>query len=294
MPPDVIKRLDRDLRKLFPKPTGPRLLWHYTTAEAFQAIAKGERLPAWTVLARRATRTNDRREIVHAHDVLANEFAGLAARSPLAKRAWAEYCKRPMHQFDIFVFALSRAEDDASQWHRYGGGNKGVSLGFRARHFPQFPGSAMVPLIYGVQDQARIVRTQLDRVCATTARHAAKHPRLRASIDEKCIEFLMRAAAEAAMKFKHSSFRAEREVRWLYVPELAWEIPRERRLPGLMFNHEVRLALPLVPLVPARRMPLEHVMLARQCPITKREARRLVANIEHPVHVSRSTCPLRI
>jgi hypothetical protein len=193
----------------------PKLLFHYTSAEACFSILHSEPRTWPRLWASSALYTNDASEISYGVE-LVHDIAPEFVPDGEVKRAFAWDYRRG--DYDL----LSRLEpscvacfctegDLLSQWRAYGVSGAGYSIGFKAEAIAEAGakcGFELVPILYDKEKQETAVRQLLAR---------AKD--IRSSLDGADeADFWYQAvvsAVELAMSFKDRGFREEQEWRLL-------------------------------------------------------------------------------
>jgi hypothetical protein len=112
----------------------PSVVYHYTSAAAFAAIIRSQRL--WATA---ASQLNDATELLHAAAALRDVLRARAATAALPEYA-VLYPPQAFHfdfarhdVMEVFVASLTSAEDDLAQWDRYADRGYGVAIGFDAQ-----------------------------------------------------------------------------------------------------------------------------------------------------------------
>src|SRR6266481_218331 len=147
------------------KPDKP--LYHYTTQKGLLGIIKDRQI--W------ATHTqylNDRREFVHAVDLVREEIKRLLDEAP--HKSAREYAlanmqaavSRSPQDINICVCSFSEERDSLSQWRAYGG-SSGFAVGFSSkvlRAATEKQGWFIAPCIYDLATQHNLVRALVEEV----------------------------------------------------------------------------------------------------------------------------------
>ena len=213
------------------KPKNP--LYHYTTQTGLLGIIKDRQV--W------ATHTqylNDRREFLHAVDLVRGEIQRLLDERNTGQEAASEGRKEAlnrMHEMllmspehiNVCVCSFSEDSDSLSQWRAYGG-SSGFAIGFS----PEVLGAAverqkfsLAQCIYDPQTQQDIVRALVEEVLEE---HLARNP---ATEDKEFDDVFWKTGGnllpylyQYAPMLKDQSFAEEREWRIISGPIFAQDL----------------------------------------------------------------------
>lgn len=197
----------------------PECVYHYTDAAGLIGMLNSGKI--WATDYRFL---NDRSEIVHTRMMLRDLINSKMRSSPDAIRskfyAGILESDEKEQELDLFVFSMSEAADDLSQWRGYAREGEGFTIGFCASTVYQTSepatapfGFARVEYDHGRQRSAleralQEMETELVRVVSTKPR----------SVDDVVLDaaywFIWMTQSRAASN-KHRSFRGEREWRIL-------------------------------------------------------------------------------
>jgi glutaredoxin-related protein len=133
----------------------PNMIWHYTRFETLQKI-----LAEKSLLLTHVSKMNDENELAvssNAVEMILKSRLETPGLTPRKQTLFSEALKQlnfDATQSPYFVFSTSEAEDNASQWFRYGGEEAGVSLGFDPKEllaflgYPPYDYPLLHPIIY--------------------------------------------------------------------------------------------------------------------------------------------------
>jgi len=151
---------------LSPKLNKP--LYHYTTQSGLLRIIRDRAM--WVT---HTQYLNDRREFVHAVDLVLNEIADLSGASP-AGSSRSESLKK-MEQslqltpqsINVCVCSFSEDSDSLSQWRAYGAETSGFAIGFPPELLTAATAAQqwyLAPCIYNRDRQREIIRSLVEEV----------------------------------------------------------------------------------------------------------------------------------
>lgn len=110
----------------------PEIVYHYTNATAFLAIAQGRRLHAGSTRG-----MNDRHELQTGRDSL-REIAEADGSGTTADQVWRLVTDPEFSNIDdeisVYVLCASSMKDDTAQWANYADDGRGYAIGFRTDH----------------------------------------------------------------------------------------------------------------------------------------------------------------
>jgi hypothetical protein len=239
------------------QPGRPETLYHYGQAQGLLSILDSQCL--W---ATDAHYLNDASELRYTTDIMRDAVEAMAAETAsTVVRAFLAGLPPGMGeggQRPVYTVSFSEEGDILSQWRAYAG-TTGYALGLATRWWDMIavldtdPARRPGPLrlrkvLYGEEEQRRLLRTWLDPVCAALAEASVQfgeaatlqtvQPRLRQHVTD-----LLRLLSPC---LKHPAFAEEREWRLIYMPDTTQE-------DGGAARHAVRFrpaAIGLVPYVP--------------------------------------------
>lgn len=239
--------------------TGPRVLYHYTSWNAAEAIIGSQQF--------RATAhdcTNDPAEFASA-DATIIELAREAfarAHGPVSRRVLRLF----IDHYDVFRIGASRraylvcfstSRDDPNQWCRYGCRGEGVCLGLRllGADSPIIPGvsTTFMPVNYGTESELRSkIESWLAAFVSACDRAEDIEHNWRLAIDALNV-----SAAAWALTTKHLDWASEREVRVIYLAHEGSRItPIEEPRPG----GSIRRYFPMR-VTKRHRMPVQELII---------------------------------
>ncbi len=142
----------------------PEVLYHYTTQAGLLGIIKCKEI--W------ATHTqylNDRREYLHAVDLVRQEIEVVSAIDDASKLALDEMTEglAGIESMNVCVCSFSEVKDSLSQWRAYGGGTSGFAIGLSGKFLANVVNAQhfyLVPCLYTPKDQARLVKALVEEV----------------------------------------------------------------------------------------------------------------------------------
>jgi hypothetical protein len=134
---------------------------HYTTGETFIKIVSGGEV--WST---QVACLNDNTEFAYAVDLFRTAIQRVEAQVADSDGkwfcdkldGWLQYNGQDISEF--FVFCMSAARDDLSQWRAYGGGEGGFSIGLDARAVAEWchsDGGVLMPVFYDRESQERVI-----------------------------------------------------------------------------------------------------------------------------------------
>lgn len=199
----------------------PETLYHYTTAAGIIGIVRDSEI--W------ATHTqylNDRREYVHAVELVRTEIAGrLSAETDLNVKAVLEEMAAQVNEglasINVCVCSFSEDGDSLPQWRAYGGPTAGYAVGFDST-FLRTRGAkqqfSLAPCLYVEEEQREFIANFVDRIVGENLVHR-ELPRTDDSYGHwrrggNLVAYLHRIAPV----IKDKAFRLEREWRLISRP----------------------------------------------------------------------------
>ncbi|CAG9209001.1 DUF2971 domain-containing protein [Burkholderia vietnamiensis] len=138
----------------------PATLYHYSTQEGLLGIVQKEQI--W---ATHTQHLNDRREYVHALDLVRNEIRSKRKQVSDEEiiRALDEMCdavEPDVQSINVCVASFTEQGDSLSQWRAYGGSNGGFAIGFYGEFLKtkaKDESAFLVPCIYDPARQQEVV-----------------------------------------------------------------------------------------------------------------------------------------
>ena len=199
----------------------PAVLWHYTSGASLLSIVESA-----TLWATQVSCLNDQQELLHAAQLLRNEFKALKeghtedSDHVFLDRVIEELAVDLALQSPVFIASFSEQANDLNQWRSYAGGEGGYVLGFdyRGVDFGQPDDDFILPVIYEPDQQIEIMKA--------TARELLQAYRSGVKGGEDPHDFTKSFAIPVTMDaltvlgpfLKHESFKAEAE--WRVVSHL--------------------------------------------------------------------------
>lgn len=145
----------------------PRVLWHYTSIDAFKKIVESKQIFATEV-----RYLNDRSEFLHVKEIADLLLSDMPDPKTKLDRGALDLARRIVELSfetasqvapEVFVASFTAAEDQLSQWRAYSYGSSGVSLGFDLTGFRPNAGigvaACFAPCIYRTEDKKLLLRT---------------------------------------------------------------------------------------------------------------------------------------
>lgn len=277
----------------------PSTLWHFTNWAGFEGILK-----TGCVWATHYTCTNDRSEIMHAHDVIVRAVQELHRQGP--RNEFALFLHN-YEQFsltalaDIYLASFCEREHDAGQWRSYGNGGAGVALGFdlseicHTAPLTRAVGMSLVPIQYDAAAKNAAVRKDAEAILHLADACAVAHPTLARRTEYCTVKWLFRAAGAFSTYLKDDGWQAEREWRLTYT---VMKGPDAETLPVKTRKTAYAETTPYVeyPLSKmGERLPLREVVLGPKSTRTTSDVERVlsVADLDGAPTIRRSALQLR-
>lgn len=199
-------------------------LYHYTTQSGLLGIVRSREM--WVT---HTQYLNDRREFVHAVDLVREEIQRLLGASTgdssrtesLARMEQA--LQLTPESINVCVCSFSEDEDSLSQWRTYGAGTSGFAIGFPAELLTAAAAVKqwyLAPCVYEPLQRREIVRSLVEEVVEENLSGAASN-----GMDEEMRSVHLQLGGNLlaylyryAPILKDESFRAEREWRVISRP----------------------------------------------------------------------------
>jgi len=199
----------------------PQTLWYYTSGATFARILKSN-----SVWSTQISCLNDHSEFRYSVRLLREEFKN-SLTSTDEECSWlAKYLYETMENDGadasfFFVFCMSLVRDDLSQWRGYGGGEGGVSIGFRPMGLVTTEVTKqgyVLPVQYEVAEHEKIIQN----VANWTNIFFKEGLKRRPGADRKqwatsFLEMWREQIVYLAPILKHPSFKDEKEWRLIYA-----------------------------------------------------------------------------
>jgi hypothetical protein len=209
---------------LFPKLDKP--LYHYTTQSGLLGIIRSRQM--WVT---HTQYLNDRREFVHAVDLVREEVSRLLETSPADSSRteslkWMERALQSAPEsINVCVCSFSEDQDSLSQWRAYSAGTGGFAIGFPADLLTAataLQGWYLAACVYDPLQQIEIIRSLVEEVLEENLTGATgdvtdeyeEDRSLRLQMGGNLLAYLYRYAPI----LKDESFRAEKEWRVISRP----------------------------------------------------------------------------
>ena len=239
----------------------PRILYHYTSLEGLAGILRLHRLRATDV-----AYMNDSLELQLASSLIAASLDEAARDASPIQQELLRRSRLDAKPTDLsrsfYVTCFCDDGDLLSQWRAYGANGGGYALGFSAYEIA-WPGPCgLRRVIYDPAVQQRLVRGTIQRACGAFAAIAARATRaeLDASLTFPAFASLLaNHLHEFEVTFKHDTFAAEKEWRFIIVAALDGIVPHvqfrtDRALPIPYLYTPLRVPVPNSPLLPIVRV----------------------------------------
>lgn len=194
-------------------------LYHYTSLDAFKGIIESGMLWATHI-----AYMNDASEYLHAVKA-AGEISGCLAKQETNEvlKYFYEFIEPiltpsqiTMDDYpSIFISCFSEAKNDLSQWRAYSKGSGGVALGFNSKsvHENVTGGAWLIPVIYDVEKQEKLIREFLQVSANVFAKHLSQVQDNREQFVEDWYLTWRSFSSQLTPFVKNSSFQQEKEWR---------------------------------------------------------------------------------
>lgn len=194
----------------------PRLLFHYTNAEATRKILTSSSL--WATDVQSLPDTAEFRYGIGLACRLLSELA-IGPKAAFLRHA-VELLNAWLEDADSEPYVVSFSSDDGSrqsQWESHGDGGAGFSIGFdygKLRcHFRETVTAGVLPVTYEPEAQRQILTTEIDSYWKACENAGGEAPDLRSEIETYCRINLVSLLVTECAAFKHPGFREEQEFR---------------------------------------------------------------------------------
>jgi len=203
------------------------LIYHYTTIATLSSVVSSGEL--WMS---DATFINDRSELEIGLELVRNQLSIASQAAELESyieksnaghvgallegvKSRLETEKRP----EVYVCCFSRESDDLPQWRAYGGQGTGVALGLRAGAdmFGKNPETLLKPVFYNTDDQKLIIDTVIEEWSRNLEDSLEDDNEDILHVVDSWTRRLWHDLWRYIVSFKQADFRAEREVRYVYL-----------------------------------------------------------------------------
>lgn len=191
------------------EPSVDQLLYHYCSAESFQAILESGKLRFSDI-----NMLNDSSEQTWAYSIFEEAATRLSRRDGVPEQApnmtveFFDAVDQVLSQGQLnahpFISCLSLDGNSLDQWRNYADDGRGYAIGFRAEALRKLPIS-LLRVSYDVEEQVREMMAAL----LTLHARAPELPLSGDALEDAAFVSILMAA------LKHPSFQSEREVRCL-------------------------------------------------------------------------------
>lgn len=193
----------------------PASLYHYTTGAGLLGILGDAEIRATNI-----AYLNDSTEYLHSIDLLITAGRHFDGQVPdeqqdLLSKLWYRLSTLDRREPPaVYVACFSEARDQLSQWRGYGGGESGFCLQFDGPGIARLSAGLLLPCIYELEAQYRLVREVVERLLNIFADHAPSHaPGDRGAFADALLDYALWNLSFLAPAFKHEAFHEEREWR---------------------------------------------------------------------------------
>ena len=295
-PHEELDKEREDKRKEFskqePEDNPPLELFHYTTPDGLMGVVQTNKL--WATNTRYL---NDFTEVRYTYNLL-REMTGKISRqaSPFIQ----DFLNRFIEElgfydviFDAYVFCLSEAGDQLSQWREYASRGIGYSIGFRGaglkRSFGHRVGMKLLKVIYDKSKQMQIVERIIIDTCSFLENIENKYSKRTNENIMDCCDLLMAALIPYTVQFKHEVFFEEQEWRIVYIP--FHDITDK-----ILFRSANKMIVPYIEFGMQEKLPINSVYQGPQAEleITRKSLQSLFSKYQYSnISIRNSRAPIR-
>lgn len=192
-------------------------LYHYTTFKSLDSIFRSKSIWLGNV-----HYMNDKNEMIQMFDLLKKDLLDENSGCETIIRELFEEQQKRLARRPAYIFSMSQDEDDAAQWDRYSNGGAGVCIQINRNVLEQLiQGKAELKEVHYSKEETLSKYTEIIQMYIKDIKNLSEE-------DKLGLDLSFDAINNAAITYKHGSFKSENEVRLCAFPSSASGISADK------------------------------------------------------------------